>query len=86
MWTPVKQSVMLNRGGKALPSTWVFQHKHFLDGSICKLKARLCIHGDKQVHGVNYFESFAPVVHWTTICLVLIMAVVLNWTTVQLIM
>ena len=83
MWTQVNQSVMLNRGRKVLPSTWTFQHKCFLDGSIRKLKSRLCFCGDKQVHGMDYFESCAPVVHWTTIHLVLIMAVVVNWTTVQ---
>ena len=76
---------MLNRGRKALPSTT--QHypvaKYFDAPSIRKLKARLCIHGGKQVHGIDYFKSFPPVVHWTTIRLVLNMVVVLNWTTVQ---
>ena len=33
--------------------------------------------------GVDFFESYAPVVHWTTICLILIISIVLNWTTVQ---
>ena len=43
----------------------------------------LCVHGDEQVQGVDVFESYSPVVHWTTVCLILIIAIVLNWTTIQ---
>ena len=39
--------------------------------------------GDKQVYGIDYFESYAPVVQWTTICLTLILAMLWNWETVQ---
>ena len=68
---------------KALPSTWAFHHKHFPDGSIHKLKACLCVHGDCQTYGVDYFESYAPVMQWTTVRLILILSLVLNWTIVQ---
>ena len=37
----------------ALLSTWMFHHKHFPHGSIHKLKACLCVHGDKQAQGVD---------------------------------
>ena len=53
------------------PSEYVgFQCKYFSDGSICKLKVHLCVCGDKQVQGVDVFESYSPVIHWTTICLI----------------
>ena len=39
--------------------------------------------GDKQVHGIDYFDSYAPVVQWTTIQLTLILAMLWNWETVQ---
>ena len=48
-----------------------------------KLKAQLCVHGDKLVHGVDFFKSYAPVVQWTTIHLILILAIVLNCIAVQ---
>ena len=32
---------------------------------------------------VDFFESYAPVVQWTSIHLIFIIAIVLNWTTVQ---
>lgn len=37
-----------------------------------KLKARFCVRGDKQVEGVDYFESYAPVVQWSTVRILLI--------------
>ena len=39
--------------------------------------------GDKQVQGVDFFKYYTPVVQWTTIHLILILAIVLNWVTVQ---
>ena len=82
-WTPILHSKMQQCGRKALPSTWVFRHKRFPDGSIRKLKARLCVRGDKQVPGIDFTESYSPVVQWTSICLILILSLVLNWRTVQ---
>ena len=71
-------------GRKAIPSMWVFQCKLYTDGLIQKLKAQLCVHRDKQVHGVDFSKSYALVVHWTTIQLILIISIILNWTTVQM--
>jgi hypothetical protein len=46
---------------KVLPSTWAMRCKRFPDGMIRKLKARFCARGDKQMEGVDFFETFAPV-------------------------
>ena len=50
-----------------LPSTWAFKCKRFPDGLVRKLKARFCARGDKQIENIDYFETFAPVVNWTTV-------------------
>jgi len=59
-WDVVKQEPWMN----VLPSTWVFKCKRYPDGTICKLKARSCCRGDRQIEGIEYFETFAPVVNW----------------------
>ena len=82
-WTPILRSKMQQRSHKALPSTWVFHCKRFPDGSIRKLKARLCMRGDKQVPGIDFTESYSPVVQWTSIHLILILSLILNWQIVQ---
>jgi hypothetical protein len=59
-------------------SVWAFKRKRYPDGSIRKLKARICARGFEQIEGVDYFETFAPVVQWMTVRVVLIMTILLN--------
>lgn len=66
-----------------IPSTWVFRIKRFTDGTVRKLKARFCVCGDCQVEGLDFFETFAPVVNWITIRFLLILTVVLYLKTAQ---
>ena len=66
-----------------LPGTWAFKLKRLPDGSPLKYKARYCVRGDKQVEGVDYFETYAPVVQWSTIHLILTMVLANGWTTKQ---
>eukprot|EP00957_Ditylum_brightwellii_P129974 9913241-Ditylum_brightwellii.AAC.2 len=42
--------------------TWAFKVKKIPDGSVKKRKAQLCMCGDQQVEGIDYFETYAPVV------------------------
>eukprot|EP00957_Ditylum_brightwellii_P052633 3990492-Ditylum_brightwellii.AAC.1 len=52
-----------------------FKVKQFPDGSVKKHKARLCVHGDQQVKGADYFEMYAPVISWSTVHTVMTLAV-----------
>ena len=45
-----------------IPSTWAFKCKRFPDGLIKKFKAHFCAQGDMQLEGINFFETYAPVV------------------------
>ena len=48
-------------------------HKHNLTIiEMTKYKARLTIHGGKQTYGINYFETYPPVVTWFAIRLLII--------------
>ncbi len=70
-------------GMNVLPSTWAFKIKRYPDGSVKKFKARFCAQGDEQLEGVDYFETWAPVVQWSTIRIVLVMAIKLGYRTAQ---
>ena len=61
-----------------IDSTWAFKLKRFPDGLIKKFKGRFCARGDQQIKGVDYFETYAPVVQWTTVRLMLILEVLLG--------
>jgi hypothetical protein len=78
-WEVVQHQPWMN----VLPSTWAFKCKHFPDGLIRKLKVHFCVHGDKQIEGVDYFDTFAPVVNWMTVHLMLILSIILGLTTKQ---
>jgi hypothetical protein len=49
---------------------WIYRCKRHPDGSLKKYKARLCVNGSRQMQDINYTESFAPVVQWSTIQMV----------------
>ena len=78
-WTVVERQPWMN----VIPSTWAFKQKRYPDGSVKKLKARFCARGDYQVKGIDFFDTFAPVVNWTTVRLMLILSIILNLATVQ---
>ena len=56
------------KDNKPLMSVWGFKRKVSLtDGEVIKHKARICADGRMQTWGVNYWETYAPVVNWTSI-------------------
>ena len=59
-------------------SIWAFKLKQFPDGLIKKFKARFCARGNQQLEGVDFFETYAPVVAWTTVPLMLILEILLK--------
>jgi hypothetical protein len=61
-----------------IDSIWAFKLKHFPDGMVKKFKARFCARGDQQLEGVDFFETYDPVVQWTTVRLMLILEVLLD--------
>ena len=75
----------LPSGTKVVPSVWSMKRKRRIDTrEVYKWKARLNIHGGKQEHGVHFWETYAPVVQWTSIRMCLILSVLQGWHTRQL--
>jgi hypothetical protein len=72
---------------KVLASVWSMKRKRrILSQEIYKWKARLNAHGgqQEQEHGVNFWETYSPVVNWFSIRLFLVISILRNWETRQI--
>jgi histone deacetylase 1/2 len=63
---------------------WVYRIKRCSDGSIDRYKARLVAKGFKQRYGIDYEDTFSPVVKVATIRIVLAISVSRGWSLRQL--
>lgn len=72
-WDVISRSD-LPSGAKTIMAIWSFKRKRLPDGQILKYKARLCAHGGMQQWGVNYWETYAPVVNWMSVRILLAVA------------
>ncbi len=79
-WSVVLRSTM-PADEKPIQAIWSFKRKRFPDGSLNKHKARLCAHGGMQQWGINYWETYAPVVNWISVRFLLIMSEILGLET-----
>ena len=75
-WTLIPSKPTMNLVG----CKWVFRIKRKPNGSIDRYKARLVAKGFHQQPGIDYSDTFSPVVKPTTICVVLSIAVSANWS------
>lgn len=69
---------------KLIDCKWVYKTKFKQDGSILKHKAQLVAKGFQQAPGLDYGETFSPVVKPTTIRVVLSLVVSFGWEIRQL--
>lgn len=71
-------------GMNIVGSRWVFKTKLKSDGFIEHFKARLVAKGYNQLAGLDFLETFSPVIKPTTIRLVLSLVVTYGWSLRQL--
>jgi hypothetical protein len=72
-WTLMERR-NLPQGAKTITVIWLFKRKRFSDGALNKHKAHLCAHGGQQMWGQDYWDTYAPVVTWASVRLLLIVA------------
>jgi Reverse transcriptase (RNA-dependent DNA polymerase) len=78
----VLQMIVTKKNAETVGTTWVFKRKRRPDGTIVKYKERLLVQGDQQkMVGGTIDEMYAPVVEWSTIRLLLTLAVTQNLCT-----
>ncbi|KAG2876312.1 Retrovirus-related Pol polyprotein from transposon TNT 1-94 [Phytophthora cactorum] len=80
----VFRAAKLPNGHRAIGTKWVFKIKRKADGSIEKYKARLVAKGFKQKYGIDYTETFSPVVKYVTLRMVIAIAKYFGWPLDQL--
>ena len=62
-----------------IPMVWSMKRKRNPIGEITKWKARLCAGGHKSIEFIDYWTTYSPVVSWSTVRLLIIMALINEW-------
>ena len=77
--------VKVPKGMKILDAVWSMKGKRKIEThKIYKWKAQLNMHGGQQVHGINYWDTYTPVVAWPLIQFFFILLIMLHWKTWQI--
>jgi histone deacetylase 1/2 len=71
-------------GARVIAGKWVFTHKYGADGELSRYKARWVVRGDLQRAGVDFGDTFTPVVKPATIRTVLTLIASKHWPAHQL--
>ncbi len=74
----------LPSGSRVLNAIWSYRRKRKPDGTLSKYKSRICADGSQQKYGIDYWETYSPVVNWSTVRLVFVLATMLGLKVVKL--
>jgi hypothetical protein len=66
-------------GKNLITSKWVFKVKKIASGKVDKLEARLIARGFQPYRGLDFDETFTPIVKWPTIFIVVVITSKNQW-------
>lgn len=67
-----------------MTTKWIYKIKRGSSGQLDRLKARIVARGFEQTQSVDYFDTYAPVVRWNAIHMILALAAQKQWKLHQL--
>ena len=67
------------KGNSIVGSRWIYKVKQEAYGSVEKHKARFVARGFSQVEGINYDETFAPVIRYSSIISIPTLSMHMGW-------
>lgn len=75
------ENTILPEGKRCIGCKWVFKTKIDADGKISRYKARLVAQGFTQEKGIDYDETYSPVINFSVIRLLLALSTEYQWHT-----
>ena len=76
--------VPASQAPSVVSTKWIFKAKQNADGTLNKLKARLVARGYEQTAGVDFFETFSPVIKPATLKVIFTLAITFQWDIKQM--
>jgi hypothetical protein len=71
--------VLRPKDKSVVSSKWIYKIKHAADGSVEKFKAIFLAKGFSQKEGIDYDDNFSHVARYTSIRVIIALALVLGW-------
>ena len=84
VWDVVSGREARRGGHRPIGCKWVFKTKLNSDGSVARYKARLVAKGFTQREGIDFNETFAPVMKYKSLRILLAIAALMNWEIKQM--
>jgi len=81
---PMGELQSLPVGTHLLNAIWSYCRKRKPNGDISKYKSRICVDGSQQQYGIDYWNTYAPVVQWSTVRLMLVLSTILGLASHQI--
>ena len=79
-WIVVRRNNNMN----VIGSKWVFKKKRDANGAVQRYKARLVAKGYDQEYGIDFYETFAPVLKYKSLRMLVLLSLIYGYELVQL--